>query len=401
MKSAFLSATFLLLASSNLSVPAYAEDVPPVVTAIFKSWETVKATPTYGKLETDSDGNVTITNLSATIPAKDAGPEVQLTIGEVKLNDVSDEANGIIDVGSIKASDAKADINLGDGKNFVVEIPESSSEGLHLRVAVDNPTPQQAFLASYSMADKASAGPIKITAMGQTITSDGYEATWDGDPATGSGKINFTLKNIAIPEAAVAAFDTTGQMKLLGYGDLSFDVSGGGEIKVTADKFGFTSTFTYSGKDIGAFNMALDANDIPMAAMAEMQKAQKESREPDMAALMPQLMNVSFGQFKLRFEDASITKKLLPVIAKMQGMDEAMMISSAGAMVQLGMMQLKNQALTDQVVGAVNAFLKDPKSITVAMKPAQPVAVQNLMALNPADPAAAITMLGVSVTAND
>ena len=401
MKIRFVSATFMLLASSAVILPAQAEDVPPVVTALFKNWEAVKVTPTYDKLETDSNGNVTITNLSATMPAKDAGPEVKFTVGEITLNGVAEEENGIIEVGSMKATNSKAEFNAGEGKNVVVEMPEASAEGVHLRVAVENPTPQQAFLSSYSMADKASSGAIKITAMGQTITSDGYDVTWDGDSATGNGKFDFTLKNIAIPEAAIATLDTTGQIKQLGYGDLSFDVAGGAEIKVTDDKFGFTSNISYSGKDIGTFKLAFDANDVPMSAVAELKKAQKEQRPPDMSALMPQLMNVTFGNLQVRFEDASITKKLLPIIAKMQGMDEATMVASVGAMMQIGLMQLKNQAFTDQVVGAVNAFLKDPKSITVSMKPAQPVAVQNLMMLNPADPGAAITMLGVSVTAND
>ncbi len=401
MKTVLRSSLFLLLATSAFTAPARSEDVPPVVTAIFKSWDAIKVNPTYDKLETDSSGNVTITNLSAIVPAKDSGPEVKFTAGQITLDEVSDEANGIIEVGSIKAIDSRVEINAGEGKSFVIEMPESSAEGVHLRVAVENPTPQQAFLSSYSMADKGSSGTIKISAMGQTITSDGYEATWDGDPATGNGKFDFTLKNIAIPEAAVAALDTTGQMKLLGYGDLSFDVSGGGEITVSDDKFGFTTNFAYSGKDIGAFKMALAATDVPMAAMAEMQKAQKEARPPDMAALMPQLMNVSFGNFQLRFEDASITRKVLPMIAKMQGMDEAAMVANAGAMLQIGLMHLKNQAFTDQVLGAVNSFLKDPKSLTVSLKPAAPVKVQQLMMLNPANPGAAIDVLGVSVTAND
>jgi hypothetical protein len=401
MKLKFMSVTTLLLASSAFIMPVHAEDVPPVVSALFKNWEAMKVTPTYDKLDTDSDGNVTIANLSAVIPSKDAGPEVKFTVEEIKLEDVSDEENGIIEVGSMTATNSKVEVNAGDGKNIVVEMPEASAEGVHLHPATDNPTPHQAFLSTYSMADKASSGAIKITAMGQTITSDGYDATWDGDATTGDGKVNFTLKNITIPEAAIAAVDTMGQMKQLGYGDLSFDVAGGADIKVTGDKFGFTSNISYSGKDIGAFKLALDANDVPMAAMAELQKAQKESRPPDMNALMPQLMGVSFGNFQLRFEDASITKKVLPLIAKMQGMDEATMVANAGALMQVGLMQLKNQAFTDQVVGAVNAFLKDPKSITVSMKPAQPVAVQSLMMLNPADPGAAITTLGVSVSAND
>jgi hypothetical protein len=117
--------------------------------------------------------------------------------------------------------------------------------------------------------------------------------------------------------------------------------------------------------------------------------------------LMPQLMNVSLSGFKMRFEDASITKKVLPLIARMQGMDEAAMVANAGAMMQLSLMQLKNQAFTDQVVGAVNSFLKDPKSITISLAPAAPIKVQQVMTLDPSNPGAAIDTLGVSVTAND
>ena len=101
--------------------------------------------------------------------------------------------------------------------------------------------------------------------------------------------------------------------------------------------------------------------------MAELQTAQKTGRPPDFNMLMPQLMNVSLSGFKMRFEDASITKKVLPLIARMQGMDEAAMVANAGAMMQLSLMQLKNQAFTDQVVGAVNTFLKDPKSFTMSL----------------------------------
>jgi hypothetical protein len=92
---------------------------------------------------------------------------------------------------------------------------------------------------------------------------------------------------------------------------------------------------------------------------------------------------------------------VLPLIAKMQGMDEAAMVANAGAMMQIGLMQLKNQTFTDQVVGAVNAFLKDPKSFTVSFQPAAPVKVEQIMTLDPANPGAAVDVLGVSVTAND
>jgi hypothetical protein len=401
MKATIISTAFMLLASSALTMPASAEDVPPVVAAMFKSWDSLKVKPVYEKLETDSNGNVTITNLTGAVDASGTSPGIKLSIGEISLANVGDEANGLIDIGTVKVTNTKLEMTGEDNKALTIEMPQSSAEDLYVLVPVDNPTPQQAFRSSFSMAKKASSGPISITAMGQTIKSDGYESTWDGDTATGAGKFTLKMSNIVVPEAAILALDTMGQMKALGYGDLTFNVSGDADVKVTDDKFGFTSNIEYSGKDIAGIKMALSADGVPMAAMAELQKAQKEARPPDMTALMPQLMSVSLGTLQVRFEDASITKKVLPVIAKMQGMDEATMVSNAGAMVQLGLMQLKSQPFTDQVVGAVNAFLKDPKSITVSVKPAQPIAVHSLMTLNPADPAAAITTLGVSVTSND
>ncbi len=401
MKAAYFSVTFLLLASSTLSLPALAEETPAVVTAMFKGWEgTFKVKPTYDKIETDSDGNVTITNLVANVEAAGTNPAVKLTIGEISLDDVGDAENGIIEVGSATVTDTKVEISEGGNKSVEIEVPESNIEEWILPVG-DPSTPQEIFRSSWNIAKKVSSGEFKITAMGQSITSDGYETTWDGDTATGAGKFTLKLSNVVIPQSAITAVDTAGQLKALGYGDITLNVSGDADVKITDDKFGITSNIEYAGKDIGGIKLALAGSDIPLATLSELKKAQKESRPPDMSALMPQLMGVSLGTFQFRFEDASITKKLLPVIAKMQGMDEAAMVANAGAIVQVGLMQLKNQAFTDQVVGAVNAFLKDPKSITVSLKPAQPVPVQSIMTLNPADPAAAITLLGVSVTAND
>ena len=402
MKPTLCSAVFLLLATSAFTIPAQAEDVPPVVNAIFSSWETqLKTKPTYEKLEADGSGNITITNLVANTTADGSKPGMKLTMGTLLLKGVASEEGGLIEVGSATFSDTKVEIGSPDGKAFSVEIPGGSAEEWYVAVANDNPTPQQAFRASMSVAKKISSGEIKVTAMGQTITSGGYEGTWDGDPATGAGKFTMAVKDVVIPEAALATMDPSGQMKQLGYGDLTITASGNGELTVGEGIFGMSGDFTYAVKDMGGLKMAFAASDVPTATYVEMQKAQKEGRTPDFNTLLPQLMNVSIGNLQLRFEDASITKKVLPLIAKMQGMDEAAVVANAGAMMQIGLMQLKNQAFTDQVVGAVNAFLKDPKSFTLALKPAAPVKVQQLMTLDPANPGAAIDVLGVSVTAND
>lgn len=402
MKNTLRAAAFLLLAATALTAPAQAQDVPPVVSAIFKGWETqIRATPTYDKIETDSSGNVTISNVTATVGAQDPTSTVKLSIGSIALQNVAPEANGLISVGSATFSDTKLEFAGPDNKSVFIDVPTSGAEDWHVAVLGANPTPLQSFRATMGIARKMTSGEIKVTAEGQTFTAKGVESAWSGDPATGAGKTTMSLNDLVIPEAALAVMDPSGQLKALGYSDITLNMSGDGELSVAGDSFGMTGTFDVSGKDMAGFTFSYGANDIPIAVMAEMQTAQKTGRPPDFNMLMPQLMNVSLSGFKMRFEDASITKKVLPLIARMQGMDEAAMVANAGAMMQLSLMQLKNQAFTDQVVGAVNTFLKDPKSFTVSFQPAAPVKVQQIMTLDPANPGAAVDVLGVSVTAND
>lgn len=396
------AAGFLLLATSALTLPARAADVPPVVDAILRGWESqLQAKPTYEKLEDDGSGNIIITNLVASAAPGGPSAGVKLTLGTMTLNGVGAEQNGIIEVDSATFADMKMEVNSPGGPSFSAEMPNGTAEHWYVALPNEKPTPLQALRWGMSVAKKMSTGAIKISAMGQTINSDGYEATWDGDPATGAGKFTMTVGNVVVPETLLAIADPSGQLKQLGYGDLTIAASGTGEMKVGDGTFGMSGNLTYGVKDMGSIKMALAADDVPTATIVEMRAAQKAGRPPDFNALMPQLMNVSFGNLQLRFEDASITKKVLPMIAKMQGMDEAAMMANVGAMAQIALMHLKNQAFTDQVVGAINAFLNEPRSFTVTLKPAAPVKVQQLMMLDPNNPGAAIDTLGVSVTAND
>lgn len=402
MKNTLRAAAFLLLAATALTAPAQAQDVPPVVSAIFKSWETqLRATPAYDKIDTDSSGNVTITNLAATVGVQDPTTSVKLTIGSIALQNVAPEADGLISVGTATFSDTKLEFAGPDNKSVIIEIPQSGAEDWYVAVLGANPTPLQSFRSTMGIAKKMTSGEIKVTAEGQTFTAKGIETAWSGDPVTGAGKTTMSFNDLVIPEFALAIMDPSGQLKALGYSDLTLNMSGEGELSVAGENFGMTGSFGVSGKDMASFTFSYGASDIPLAVMAELQTAQKSGRPPDFNMLMPQLMNVSLSGFKIRFEDASITKKLLPLIARMQGMDEAAMVANAGAMMQLSLMQFKNQAFTDQVVGAVNTFLKDPKSFTISLAPAAPIKVQQVMTLDPTNPGAAIDLFGASVTAND
>ncbi len=395
------SALGLILFTSLAGVsPAFAAEEPPLVTAILKTWENqIKVKPTYQSVTTEADGSIVIDGLAANVPMPDAASKMSFSVAKIKLSGITDQGNGLYEVAGAHYTDMKIDMGSTEA-SFNVSVPESLAEYWYVKVLGDNPTPSDVLRANLNIAKKMSAGTMTLTAAGQTFAADGYQVTWDGDPVTGSGKTDFKITNIVIPETAIAVLDPSGTLKQLGYSSLSFDVGGNGDIDIGSDKLGFNVDIFYAGKDMGTLKIGAGVGEIPMALVAELQKLETAA-QPDPNALMPLVQGIQLSRVALRFEDQSITKKLLPMLAAMQGMDEATLVANAGAMLQLGLAELKNPAFTQKAVEAVNAYLKDPRSITILAKPAQPVSVMQLMALDPNNPGAALDQLGVTVSAND
>jgi hypothetical protein len=392
------AAAFVL--STALTAPgfAWAQDVPPVVAAILKSWENqLKVKPTYKSISGDNT-NATIEGIEAAVPGGPGG-SIKVTVDKLELQNISDMGNGLYEVGSATHSGTKLNIT-GDGQAVAVDMPMMETSSWFIKVLGDNPTPADQFRASMNIAKKSVSGPINVMVQGQTITADKFELTWDGDPVTGAGKTSGGMFNINIPETAMAMMDPSGVMKQLGYATMSFDVGGEGTVTNDGTNFGMDFDGYYKAKDAGTLKIGAAVSGIPLAAIAELQKV-PPGQEPNMNALMPQFMTMQFGRIDLRFEDASITNKVLPLIAQMQGMDVPTFIGNAGAMAQLGLSNLKSPEFTKQAVDAINAFLQNPQSITISAKPASPVAISQLMTIDPNNPAAAIQQLGVTVTAND
>lgn len=396
------SALALILFTSLAGVaPAWAAEEPPLVTALLKSWEKqLKVKPTYQSLTTESDGSVVIDGLTATVPTPgDPATKMSFAVGKIKLSGITDKGNGLFEVAAAQSSDTKIDVG-GTEANFTITVPQSSAEYWYVKTLGDNPTPSDVLRANLNIAKKVSAGAMTLTAAGQTFSADGYQMTWDGDPVTGAGKTDFKIINIAIPETAIAALDPSGTLKQLGYTSLSFDIGGNGNIDIGSEKMGFNVDIFYAGKDMGTLKIGAGVGEIPMALIGELQKMETTA-QPDPNTIMPLVQGIQLSRVAVRFEDQSITKKVLPMLAAMQGMDEATMVANAGAMLQLGLAELKNPAFTQKAVEAVNAYLKDPRSLTILAKPTQPVSVMQLMALDPANPGAAIDQLGVTISAND
>lgn len=113
------------------------------------------------------------------------------------------------------------------------------------------------------------------------------------------------------------------------------------------------------------------------------------------------LQQLTFHGATVRFDDDSLTGRVLAYVAQNQGMKPADIANQAKAVVPFLLAQLGNPDLTTQASQAVSAFLDDPRNLTIAARPAQPVPFAMLAATAMMAPAELTKALGVTVSAND
>ena len=388
--------------SSAALIPglAHADDAPPAVKAFLDNLQRqTSATPSYDSLKVDGS-NVTITNLALIKPAKDNDPAMSIKTGQVRFSGITDQGNSLWQVGKASFTNTSLEM-ISKDTTLSASIPNASAEGWYIRSLPASPTPKDELLANLTFANKMSSGPITITSSGQTVKIDGIDTTWTGDPATGMGKFSLKVSNLAIPEATLALFDTGNMWKQMGYSGLSFDIATDGDLTPKGDNLAYSFNLSLGARDVGALSLKAAVDNLPMSAYAQMLKDQMAGKGIDFAAMSPQLQNVEIKGASIRFDDASITGKMLPLVAAMQGMDEKVLLASIPPTVQLTLVQFQNEALTKQAVDAVSKFLADPKSLMLSVMPAAPMKVSDFSTLDPAKPGEAITKLGVTVTANE
>ena len=379
---------------------AHADEVPTAVKAFLDSLERqTSAKSSYDSLKVDGD-RVTITNLALTKGAKDNDPALSLKTAEVDLSGITDKGNALWLVDKATFTNTSVQM-IGKDTNLSATIPNAFAEGWYIRALPAIPTPKDELLATLAFANKMSSGPITITSTGQTVKIDSIDSTWNGDPATGMGKYSLKVSNLAVSGATLAFLDASNMWKLMGYDGLNFDISTDGDVTPSGDNLAYSFNLTLGARDVGALSLKAAVNNLPVSAYAQMLKDQMAGKGIDFAAMAPQLQGVEVQGGSIRFDDASITTKMLPLVAAMQGMDPKVLLASIPPTVQLAFVQFQNEALTKQAVDAVTKFLADPKSLMISIKPTTPMKVSDFSALDPSKPGDAITRLGVTVTANE
>ena len=389
-----LAPVLVLLASTGLMTPAApAAEEPPVVRALLDASAINAAVrPTYGSLDVAADGTITINDLKTTFQAdSDPGMTMSYAVARLVLADVKEIAAGLFEVGAAEWEGT----TVTSGEDSVAAIPLITATSFYIHQPGMAPTPLERIRASNVLAKEFSIPEALVLVDGHTIAFEGLSGTWDGDPTSGAGTSRFTAQRIHIPGAVFEDRHDDNLLAMIGYDELELAVAGTSTTVYSDDAVGFDLDLRLAGRDMGSLIVELAADGIPLALFGAIDAA-----EPDPDALLGFADGVSLKRARIRFEDDSLTGRLLSLMAEIEDTDVATLVTDGTSEIDMMLADSLEPKLARQVSAALAAYLGDPKSLTFALAPVQPVHFAQVMAALE-DPIALIDLLQLSVTAND
>lgn len=159
--------------------------------------------------------------------------------------------------------------------------------------------------------------------------------------------------------------------------------------------------------NIGALNVTFDITGFTLDILDQIYAMQSSSLDPmsEEAQAQQMIMGMEMARAlsivgaSVRYDDAGLAGKLLDMFAAQSGADRAQFVQSIKATLPAMVGQAGAPALTAMVVPALEAFLDDPQSVEVVLAPPSPTSFLVLAAASN-NPAALITALGLTITAN-
>ena len=392
--------TRLLLASAALCAftgPAFALDGQDLLNKINASFASGGTTITADAIEV-SGSDVLLKGVKFGVEGQ--GTDKPLAIQELTLQGVTEEEGGAyyierVDFPKVNVTEEKSSFKVQDLYLAGVYVPgDVNAEGID----------------SLMFYEEAHSGPVDVTVDGKSVFSMAEAVgtmglSDDESTITFEGSVTGVKADLSTVEDAQAK----AQIEALGLTTLdgNMNMSGSWEVESgTIDIEDYSIDFANVGKLSLAFSMSGYTLDLvkQMQEQARMMQAQPQNEQAQQAAGLAMLglvQQLSLVDAQIRVEDAGITKRGLDFAGKSQGTDGAQMAQMVKGMVPILLAQAKLGALQNEVSAAVNAYIDNPKALTIAAAPANPVAFPMIMGAAMGAPETIPGLIGLKVTAND
>ena len=190
------------------------------------------------------------------------------------------------------------------------------------------------------------------------------------------------------------------------------------DLEVVTGRMNITAGWDIESGEIDISDYAIDLDDIGRlvllfsfsgytpefaTALQETQSNLAENGNDDMAgmAMLGLMQQLTFNSASIRFEDSSITRRVLNYVGEQQGVDGEQMAQAVKGMLPLMLAQLQNPEFQRQISEAVGAYLEDPRSLTIETNPEEPLPFMEIIAAGSAAPQTLPEVLDLEVRAND
>ncbi|CCV13173.1 hypothetical protein [Mesorhizobium sp. STM 4661] len=332
------------------------------------------------------------------VSVKPAAEKEALPIGDVKLEGVT-EANGgyaiaTVSTSAFQHSQDGVTLNLSPFVIHDMTVPADGATGplgslmMYKSAELDNMTVKVADKTAFSMDGLA----IEITP-----PADGKAMAFSGT----TEKFNADLTLVDDPKSKEV-------INALGYQNITGNLEMAGTWQPSDGKMEL-SKYDVSVDNAGTLGMTFDLGGYTLDVIKSLQEMQKKmAAQPEGAdnsaqgmAMLGLLQQLSFNSASVRFDDDSLTNKVLDYVGKQQGMSGKDIANQAKAIVPFGMAQLNNPELTAQVSAAVSKYLDDPQSLEISAEPPAAVPFALIMAGAMSNPLDLPKTLGVTVKANE
>jgi hypothetical protein len=346
---------------------------------------------------TDNGSQIVLQDTKIKFPGVEAPTDAAL-IGDVTLDGVADE-NGGYKIGKVTLPAYRSTI---EG----LDIDMSGAEVSGLTLPAEGTTDP---LASLVMYEKATVASVSVRQGGKDLFSLNdlhFDITppKDGAPLEFTGAAEKFTANLASADDPKA----TEVLRAMGYSTLDGKFEMAGSWQPSDGKMNL-SQFDLSVGNAGKFGITLDLGGYTPDLAKALQDMQKKMAEQPQGgdksaqglAMLGLMQQLTFHGATIRFDDASLTGKVLEYLAGQQGVKPSDVANQAKAIVPFMLTQLNNPELMQSATQAVTKYLDNPQSIEIKAAPASPVPFALVMAGAMSAPQDLTKTLGVTVTANE
>ncbi|MDI6027670.1 hypothetical protein QBK99_15885 [Corticibacterium sp. UT-5YL-CI-8] len=331
---------------------------------------------------------------------------------------------------TVQGPDAPKALPLG--KLTLTGVTETDNGGYHIDKVTTDPyeitekgstiTSSPVEIGGLVLPGAAATDPLESVMLYETLDVDTFSVKVDGKQAFALNQMHVELT----PPTAGATMDFSANVEKF-TGDLSLVTDP--NAKRIIDELGYKtidgffeaegswqpsdgrmqlSQYDVTVNNAGTLGMTFDVGGYTLDFLKSVQELQKKMADQPKGAdtnaqsmaMLGLMQQLTLAGATIRFDDDSLTGKVLDYVAKQQGAKPEDIANQAKAILPFLSGQLQNPELAKQLSAAVNTYLDDPQSLEIAAKPASPVPFAMIAANAMSNPVELTKTLAVSVMAN-